>query len=598
MSMIRRGPAYRRGRFRYAGHLVLALLLAATGCVAAPTTADVWDAPVRQAPSSQPPMNYVAEPPQPGASPRRIIQGFLDAMSAYEPNYSTARQYLSSDVRTRWRTDTVTVYSGTDGPLRKRADGQWELRAPLRGRLGADHSWSQAERGERLDTTIRLRKEGGEWRIAQPPDGVYLSSAYFEREYHQFNRYFFDPEFQILVPDPVYLPVRGNDVTLLVESLLAGPSRWLSPAVRTAIPAEVTLSVPSVVVDGKLASVDLDSMVNELTGNQRRLLAGQLIWTLGTVPGIERVRLTVERQPLRAPRLTGTTQRISDWDSYDPAVRGAASTPYAVNKGRVLMLSGEDDRVTVTAKGGLPRARSVAASVYGSDVAVVHADGRAVSVGRQGDEGESTSDDEADKGENEESGTPAVREVYSGGVDVAAPSWDRAGRLWIVDRRPEGSRIVVVDESGRRIRLEAPELAGKDVRGLRVARDGTRLAAIVVENGRTQLVAGRIRNEGALLVDGVRRIAPQLGSVSSIAWSDTTTVVVLGQSSAGVTQPWELSVDGSSREAVVDASVPRSIAAAPGQPLVVSDAQGELWQRSPEYRWVPRDAGIAPAYPG
>ena len=108
--------------------------------------------------------------------------------------------------------------------------------------------------------------------------------------------------------------------------------------------------------------------------------------------------------------------------------------------------------------------RSIGVNLEGTRVAGVSGDGSSVIVAPVDDEG------------------PA-EQVVSGARDLLAPAWDFADRMWLVDRAGGRARVLVVNGAQARA-VQVPGVSGRDVEQLLVSRDGSRLVAVVVRQGR------------------------------------------------------------------------------------------------------------------
>src|SRR4029434_6907563 len=79
--------------------------------------------------------------------------------------------------------------------------------------------------------------------------------------YQPYNLYFVGNG-SSLVPDPIYLPALSNPANVasaLMKALLNGPSKWLKPAVSSAIPPNTSLSVDSVTITDGIAQGHLSA---------------------------------------------------------------------------------------------------------------------------------------------------------------------------------------------------------------------------------------------------------------------------------------------------------------------------------------------------
>jgi hypothetical protein len=145
--------------------------------------------------------------------------------------------------------------------------------------------------------------------------------------------------------------------------------------------------------------------------------------------------------------------------------------------------------------------------------------------------------------------------VISGASDLLAPSWDFAGRLWVVDRTAGVARISLIDtarDDTKVIPVEVRGISGKVVKDFMVSRDGTRLVAVVRGAEADSLRVARIRYNalGALRlpVSASRNLAWGAGDpqrIRDIGWRTPTTVGVLHQFTPTVAQFVAVPVDGS-----------------------------------------------------
>ncbi len=527
--------------------VVAALLVAlgASGCVSLPDSGAVRSVTVRDTRDSDTLVDYTPAGPSKGSTPIPLVDNFLTAMTATPLNTYVARQFLTAGSSRSWVPERGTVVYGSQQMV-SRPGGRVTLVLRDVVELDGRGTWlGDPTGGAGHDYRLTLVKEGGEWRISDPPDRLLIPRAHFDTQYQQRLLYFFDQSAQVLVPEPVYVPRGRQAPTLLLTSLLQGPEPALRNTERTFFPRGTTLDGISVPVsrDGT-AEVPLSDQVLDAGNTQLNLLFAQIGWTLGQIPGVQRVRVTVGGTPIDLP---GSREDVAvdAWSEFDPSVAWASAALFGIRDRRVVSLtgSGEEERVTGPF-GVLPLGlRSLAVDMLGQRLAGVGPDGREVlESDRDGVPGKAAT-------------SADVRTVYAGGTDVLRPAYDLYGQLWVVDRRASGARLLVV-RSGNVRTLSAPEVSGSDVAGFALSRDGTRLATLVRRDGRDLVQISRVERDPRGRVTRVGPAAatgagsdPGTGRVTGIAWQDSASVAVLSAPSPGVSQMLLVKVDGSSTAA-------------------------------------------------
>ena len=339
------------------GHLaailiLVASLLGAAGCVNVPTSGPIEKVEGQQQ-SCQNCVNVEVAPPAPGDEPRQIVEGYLRATSNYQPNYSVARQFLTRMAAEKWSPEGgVSIYRGSPKAV---GPGQVRLKGWLVGSLGTDRTYKAEDRA--LTINFVLAKENGEWRINTPPAGLLVAEYSFTSLYQPYDLYFVGNGTS-LVPDPIYLPALNNPANVasaLMKALLNGPSKWLKPAVSTAIPPNTTLSVDSVTITDGIADVQLSDSVLALPDPQRSLLAAQIAYTLKQAGGVKGVAIKVNQQPFRVPGSDPNNPVVSVESiprDIDPIPFVAGEQLYAVDGGGVKQVSTTNDSRTMSALAG------------------------------------------------------------------------------------------------------------------------------------------------------------------------------------------------------------------------------------------------------
>lgn len=562
--------------------LVAAAVVLLAGCAAVPSNGPVQQGERVQADEQQEPrVRVFALPPQGGESQLDIVNGFLEAATNDDADYAIARQYLASRDRDRWRPKGVQVYD-TDSSSPFQVNGtEVVLSGRAVGTVSSDGSYRPDPPARSVRETFHLVRESGEWRIADPPERLYVSKFDFERVYKLVNVYFFDRTRRMLVPDPVYLRDRGDLVTEVTQRLLRGPTGWLRPAVFNQFPLTTVLATDDVPVDGGVASVQLSRDVQDTGSEERRRMAAQLVWTLTQIQDITAVRISVKDGSFDP--VDERPQRPRDWQAYDPNSRQPGSAGYYLDGNRLTRIDGTGTVEGPFGDGQL--APSVAAVAPGDNrVAAVTDDGRVVRVGRLG------------KGERAEVWLRATH-------PLTALSLDGAGNLWVLGTAGTKSLVYVLQGPDRKLLATVEKLGDRPIQKLRVARDGVRVAFIAGEEGKGVLLLGRIEWSEAsgvthVVVRDLVPLAPQFTSVYDVGWAGPSQLAVLAQDPRGPLQLYYLSVDGSRDRAVVAPEKPVSVAAAQGEPLLVgTQSPNTIWKQSGD-SWMRVNAGRVPIYPG
>lgn len=561
--------------------LVVVGALAVTGCAGIPTTGPVLQGAEVGGARDDPFIRVIASPPRTGMTPQEVVSGFLHASASFDDDHAVARLYLAPESRAGWNPLVGTVvYADTGSSLVEATAGRVVFRATRTGTVSARGEYASAGAGAVVATTFHLRRVEGEWRVVDPPAGLLLTDLDVERAFRTFDLYFPDPSRTVLVPNQVLLPVGPGVTTTLVRALLEGPTPWLAPAVRTAVPTGTELAVDAAPLRDGVVQVDLTAPAARAVGDEAAALSAQVVWTLRQLSDVSGVRITVEGLPLSVPG-AGPVQPRDSWPQYDPDVLGESAAGYLVADGRLSALRGE---APVPVPGPTGDGRTVlgqpAVSTDEKRVAGLDAAGRSLLVG--------------DIGADE-----AVGPVLAG-TSLTAPCWDVLGTVWTADRRPDGSVAVWAmtgDEPPTAV--EVTGLPAGTVTSLVVSRDGARVAAVVRRGTSGRLMLGRVeRAPGLLRLSGFRPLESALTDVRDVAWSSADEVAVLGRIDGGVAEPFLVELTGSVARGLGSLGTEMlSLAAAPGQPTLAGTADGRVWQHT-GFGWAAVGAGQDPAYPG
>lgn len=527
----------------------------------------------------QPNVSLLIPGPTVGARPVDIVRGFLTASSeGTDARHQVARQFLTRRAVATWRANrgTVVYVQSFVNPLGASA-GRARVEVSMQRLATVSAAGSYRPNAARVSTTFTLTKVKGEWRIANPPHGLFVLNVDFNRNFQRADVYFLNPNRDVVVPDPRYFEVPGHSLTnRLVQALLAGPSPWLEPAVTTAFPSGASLR-RSIVADSPVIDVDLTHLGTPSQAALRGMSA-QLVWTLSKLNSSS-VRITANGRPLVVPGMP-REQQYSDWQGYDPDVLPANRSLYEVYNGAVWNNVGAP--VPGPAGQGDYELSSVAVSLDGKKMAGVgRIDGMDhLFVGRFG-------------------GT-LVKHFQA--ARLTPPTWGHgSSEVWTVRN---GSDLIKVPVNGSAQVVASPALSEvTPIRQLRLSRDGTRVA-VIGRHGR--LYVGRVTtHNGNTTVSGLFLVAQGMHGFTDVTWASADQLDGLAPNSTSTRVPWTMSVDGSTRGTYGTELLPgepTGIAAAPDQLTVVSSAHrlsylvGTSW--SPMSGGQGPVLGDAPVYPG
>ncbi len=497
--------------------LVTALLL--SGCVAIPTSSGVQTGPVvgdAEAPEGE----FASFGPEPGATQQEILQDFMLAGASAENDYRVARQFLTEEFSTAWNPNASVVVRSGGPAIGRTDDNTMTYRVNTRAGVDATGRYFQEEVASENERVVRFEQENGEWRIAEAPDGIVLTDAGFASAFDSHSLYFWEPDFEYLVPDLRWFPRSSQVQNRIVRELLAGPTEWLDPAVVQSFPNNTTIAAPVEVVQGE-ARVTLSEEAQLATTQQRVQLREQLRATLSTLPDIRSVTVLVNDVPLP----------IEDSDT-PPLVQQPVDS-------RVLLLRDGEFGFTSPSSDEIDQIGQLSAKVVDlepTSVTYAAGGGRAAAV-RAGD--------------------GAVYLVLTGEAppvqldtraDLAPPAIDSEGMVWSA---PEDSpsALVVYDQSGEEHPLASSLPASGRVASIDVSRDGARVAFYLETSGGAVLsLFSVVRDDDGvpeslveappIPIDGARPI--------DATWVDGRSLATLGERD-GATRVMQYDVGGQIR---------------------------------------------------
>ncbi|MDO8309915.1 MAG: LpqB family beta-propeller domain-containing protein [Actinomycetota bacterium] len=523
-------------------------------------------------------IRVIARGPREGMSATEIVQGFLDASASFDGNHAVARQFLTRTASATWDTNAgVQVYEATS--TLSEFGRSVVMTAPQTGTIATNGRYEVAGPSAELRERFQLTLVDGEWRIDEVPQGLLLAQSDVDRAFRSFAVYFFNPSFDTLVPDPRMIPVVGSGLaTTLVRRLVAGPSEWLLPAVRTGFPDGVRLNIDSVPIESGIARVDLTANARAADDETRQALSQQIVWTLRQLPDVQAVEITAGGQPLLVPGAPSPQPRDA-WPLVDPNGLPPGASGYVARIDGVVRLIPEGARpVAGDAGAGDIALVDIAVSNDSTSIAGIDIEG-AVWKGRMVE------------------GAPLIRIREPGSPTGLA--FDRSTSVWLVDAT-EGLISVAGDGAFEKITVEGLSRRTSLIAAI-PSRDGTRAALIVRRGPRTVLLLARIvRSSGratSILVDGPIRVESNLVEVIDVAWSGADSLSVLGSESPGSVQVFDVDIATGVSAARGTPEGPVSVGAAPGLPTLIGSADGLVYGYVTG-SWQERVRGLSPTYPG
>ncbi|MGW0998126.1 LpqB family beta-propeller domain-containing protein [Streptomyces sp. NPDC002523] len=624
MGADREGGAGRQ-RWRAVAYAACGAVLLA-GCATMPDSGDLRN--VESTPRQDTGVRVFAVPPAENASSSEIMQGFLEALTSDDPQYDTARKYLTTDAARSWRPErsTTVLADGpsipTDAPLNGREQTEsrtYVLAGNKVATVDAQQAYAPADGSYRTKVHLTRDPKNGQWRIDAPPEGVVMGKSDFQRNYTSVDKYYFATHTRVgatgepvAVADPVFVRSKVDSMTQLVRSLLNGPTDWLEPVVRSSFPTGTALQkgVSGLTPDDQnKLTVLLNDKASRVGQARCTEMATQLLFTLRNLTP------TLESVELRGPgghRLCELTEERAESGAWHASAQSPEYLYYLDGKHRLLRLpTGSTGTSGTPVPGvfgqGAKELRSVAVSRDEHTVAGVSADGRSLFMTSLTAGGAL--------------GNPVITSQGANLKDdrLTNPSWDTRGDLWVADRDPRRQRLYVVEQDADRtdkpgkpnkpVEVSLPDLPGR-IEDVRVAADGVRVALVVAKGGKHSLLIGRIEREGtegdagdAPAVVDPRPAAPDMELVTAMSWAGDSRLVVVGREQGGVHQMRYVQVDGSTLDGPAPAALSgvETIAASEDEraPLVAYSAEDGIVRLPTGAQWQKVDKdGTAPVYPG
>lgn len=507
-----------RNRLRTAAAVAAALALVLAGCASIPDSGPVQEGRAVTQVNDPLDLDFNPSPPEDGATPQRIVQGFIDAASSPKNNFEIAREYLTKSMASSWKPDeSVTVDDGRNRVYGHDAN-QWRVQVNPLANVDSVGAYHPVTSTAPVSLSYELTKEDGQWRIAVAPNGVVIDDPTFRAVYAQQTLYFYSPGYGYLVPDARWFPARvAAAATRVVSAVLAGPAKWLNGAVVSAFPQGTQLAVPSVTTSGGVAHADLSSEAGQADQLQLQRMQLQLEQSLGSLASS--VELSIEGNVQQIPPLTDGSAPVQDppVDSHPIVYRG---TSFGLSTGSSITdLSGLSDKVVAL------QPTAVTVNAARDQTALLAKGGAAYLVKKSGD--------------------PIRVDARRG---LIAPAIDNDGWVWSVPgATPSGLQVSGASGGPHAVKADWPAATG--ITSLAVSRDGTRVVALLATaSGPTLVAAGVVRGSGGLPTELTQPVELAMGDGTpiSVAWTSDLKVAVLSSTNGDATGIAEQTIGGTS----------------------------------------------------
>lgn len=522
---------------------VLTVGIAAAGCASIPGAGqvEVGLSDLRQAEQI---VQFSASGPVSGATQEQLVRGFLTAANSPADNYAVAREYLTSTYADQWDPYYGALVGDGSRPYRSGDAHTGVLSVSVVAQVDSAGTLLPAEAGASTELRFEFEQQGSEWRISSAPSGVIVDRTTFLAIWSSHQLYFLGAGDR-LVPDTRWFLANTSLPTAMVSALLQGPSEQLNQVVHSGFGPGVRLARNAVPIADGLARVDLTGDgLGEASAQQQMLR--QLQSSLQTVAGVNRVELLIDGNVVRGGGETPPpTQTPNAGNKLTVMIDGRFGVMSGTNVEPVTGISQTVDGLDPWAA-ALSRSKTLAAVLSGDGVTLVSDTASTVIDARPKLLGPSVDDD-----------------LWTWTVSAASPT-----------------TLHATSANGAQRDLQAPWLAGKDVRALRLSPTGTLIAALVTEGEKSSvMVAGVLREENGSptgLTGEPDTVMWASGEAIDLDWVDQLRVVVLTrQGTAG-----KVTVGGPGLFATEQGSVPDAVAVSGGggrASMRVLSSDGDLY---------------------
>ena len=544
-----RGAVARR-RTAVAGALLLVAAL--SGCVSIPTSGGIVSVP-GDLPEPGIGIPFPAGP-EPDATPEQIVAGFVRAGEAgvYSDNFEKALEFLTPATGQTWQPRGGTVVYSGDPEVLAGAHDTVVVEVPEVATVdGSGRYTESASQATARQMHFTLQQDANsQWRISELEDGVLMSLPSFLDSHRQVRIYFATSDQEQLLPELRWFPAQ-NVVVSAATALFEGPSPWLRDGVARAIPAGTRLSPAGITLSAGILTLELSSGVDRTA--DRELLQAQLEATFGrfTDPVVTAVVVTAGGLPWTPNGVPALDRDVSP-----------ETGPFVISGDQLAVVEGRDSVVPVDGAASLAglAANSPAVSLDGKIRVVRDGSARLYQLPTDG----------------------RPPQLLIEGTSLVAPSIDRYGWVWTGERTSSGVLLSVAPD-GAPVEVAADWLQGRELRSMRVSRDGTRVAIVSVgPDMRADVqVASVVRDpqtgQPQRLSEERLTVGASLDDVTEVAWVDEITLAALGTSGVGDVTAYRIPLGGPTRALPIRDGV-TALAAAKDRLYILAD--GVLLQQA------------------
>lgn len=527
------------------GALTAMLLLAS--CAQLPTSGIVQQGSDLSAGIASDYLYYSPSGPTAGATQTEVIRGFLNAGTAPQNDFSTAREFLSSDFKSKWDPTGATLVQRGQLKVSSGTETEITVIVGVQSQIDAAGQFSTWPTSYSRVLEFELVREANQWRISKAPDLIVVIQPVFDVIFSDYSLYFYDNAMKHLVPDVRWFPSRASTTTLIVNAILNGPAQWLTAGVKSAIPAGTRLSIDSVAVESGVAKIDLTSQALTATAGERRLMKAQLLATLGQIPGVSDVQISIERTP----------QDIANLNAEQPTTNN--ETPIGLNANRLRHIGGAMAQVRNSSY-ALGRVVPTSFAITADESTLALKNGAGVWLANVGSIGQSTN-------------------LIDGRAGLLTPVFDQYGVLWSTGASST-SALLTYSKSGQARQIDATWLSGMKRKQIAISPEGSRIAVLETRKTGNVLWVAVISHsplgEPVALGEPIE-LQSNGGPITSFAWANPTTVAVLTAEASG-TVPKLLQVGGMSLSLALLNEGQDIAASASGNSIYVRTTAGDVFQ--------------------